>query len=111
MDIAGPRGFDGAMDAQGSHDEDLDSDGQIDATISVTSRQTHHEGAHPGDDLEVTTVEEVDLDGDGHADLVATTVTTYLDLDGDGTIDADEIVVDHVSAHTHEDPPEADPEP
>ena len=70
-----------------AHDEDLDDDGALDATITVSTRHVDAAGHDGGDDLEVTTVEELDLDGDGHADIVATTTTTYLDRDHDGVVD------------------------
>ena len=63
------------------------------------------------DIVDIVATTSRDLHHDGHFEVVDQWEATGVDLDGDGTIDADEIVVDHVSAHTHEDPPEADPEP
>lgn len=78
---------DPGRDDVAAHDEDIDDDGTLDATITVTTRHIDAAGNDGGEDLEVTTVEELDLDGDGIADIVATTTTTYVDRDHDGKVD------------------------
>ncbi|MFN8019543.1 MAG: hypothetical protein U0P45_15685 [Acidimicrobiales bacterium] len=51
-------------DSRDAHDEDIDGDGDIDATITVTTHHVDDAGHEGGDNLEVVTVEELDLDGD-----------------------------------------------
>lgn len=78
---------DQAEPAVDRHDEDIDGDGALDATITVTSSHPGAADDGVGADLEVVRVEEIDLDGDGSPDIVATTTTTYLDRNHDGLVD------------------------
>jgi hypothetical protein len=73
-----------------SEDEATDEGGEVVEVTSVAEIDIDGDGV--ADAIEVTTIAAADVDGDGVADAIVMTRTTAVDVDGDGVPDIVEVV-------------------